>query len=102
MAHYQIMSWHGIPTGVKAVDTTGQVREKLPMYFQVAVDAVATATGRMDPAGYLSGWQWSEPIERQGTAKEVAQVVVAELIASFPPKQLKALRQELEIRLATS
>lgn len=101
MAQYQIMSWHGIPTGVKAVDKAGQVRQKLPQYFQAAVDAVATVTGRIDTANYLAGWRWSDPVEREGTAKEVAQTVVSELIETFPPNRLKSLRQELESCLAT-
>jgi hypothetical protein len=94
------MSWHGIPTGVKAEDDDGQVRQKLPIRFQAAVDAVATATGRIDTAGYLAGWEWGELIEREGSARQIAETVTAELEETFSPRRVKELRQELERRLA--
>jgi len=101
MAQYQIMSWHGIPTGVKAVDAAGQVRQNLPRRFQVAVDAVATATGRIETKRYLAGWQWSDPVERDGSARTVAQSVATELEQEYSPGRVKALRWELEKRLAS-
>jgi hypothetical protein len=100
MATYQVLSWHGIPVGVKARDETGQARVNLPERFQVAVDAVATAAGLTDRASYLAGYQWSPAEERPGSAQEVARAVAAETEASFPPERVKALRQELEARLA--
>jgi len=101
VAHYQIVSWHGIPTGVKAEDEAGQVRENLPRRFQIAVDAVATAVGRVNTKDYLAGWQWSDPIERAGTAKEVAMAVAAELDEAFSPARVKELRHELEQSLSS-
>lgn len=101
MARYQIMSWHGIPTGVKAEDEKGQVRENLPKRFQVAVDAVATAVGRVDTKEYLAGWQWSDPLEREGSARQVAKLVAAELDQSFSPGRVKELRQALEQTLSS-
>lgn len=99
MAHYQIMTWHGLPTGVKAEDAGGQVRAKLPRRFQVAVDAVATATGRIEGRAYLKGYQWSEPQDRDGTAREVADAVAAELEETYSPARVKELSRELEHRL---
>lgn len=96
MADYQIMSWYGIPTGVKASDESGQVREKLPLRFQAAVDAAATATSRTETKAYLKGWQWSEAETRPGAARAVAQQIAAEMIEAYPPERVKALRQELE------
>ena len=61
MATYQILSWHGIPTGVKAKDTNEEKRENFPRRFQAAVDAVATATGNIGTKAYLAGWKWSQP-----------------------------------------
>lgn len=101
MARYQIVSWHGIPTGVKVEDEAGQVRENLPRRFQIAVDAAATATGRVNNKDYLAGWEWSEPLERAGTAKEVAIAVAAELNETFSPARVKEMRQELEQRLSS-
>lgn len=99
MAHYQILSWHGIPTGVKATDAGGEVRVHLPRRFQVAVDAVATAAGRTETEAYLAGWQWSEPAEREGAAREVAEIIAAELEASYTPQRVKSMRRELEREL---
>ena len=101
MARYQIMSWHGIPTGVKAEDEGGQARENLPRRFQVAVDAVATATNRINTKDYLAGWQWSDPLEREGSAQAVAKAVAAELDESYSAARVKELRQELEQTLVS-
>ena len=101
MARYQIVSWYGIPIGVKAEDEDGQVRENLPRRFQVAVDAVATATGRINTKDYLAGWQWSDLLEREGSAQEVAKLVATELDQSFSPGRIKELRQELEQTLSS-
>ena len=99
MATYQILSWHGIPTGVKAKDANGAKRENLPIRFQAAVDAVATATGNIGTQAYLAGWQWSQPEEREGTAVAVARAVAAEIENRFPAEKVKSLRHEIEARL---
>ena len=95
------MSWHGIPTGVKAEDEDGQVRESLPHRFQVAVDAVATATGHINTREYLAGWHWSDPLEREGSAQVVAKSVALELDEHFSPGRVKELRQALEQTLSS-
>ena len=99
MATYQILSWQGIPTGVKAKDANGPKRQNLPIRFQAAVDAVATATGNIETQAYLAGWQWSQPEEREGTAVAVAQSIAAEIENTFTPEKIKNLRQEIETRL---
>ena len=102
MATYQILSWHGIPTGVKAKDANGEKRENLPLRFQAAVDAVATATGNIGTQAYLAGWQWSQAKEREGTAVDVAYAVTAEIENTFTAEKVKSLRQEIEARLKTT
>ena len=99
MATFQILSWHGIPTGVKAKDKHEEKRENLPLRFQAAVDAAATATGNIGTQAYLAGWQWSKPIEREGTAVEVARAISTEIENSFTADKVKSLRQEIEARL---
>lgn len=96
MATYQILSWHGIPIGVKASDEDGQVRENLPERYQVAIAAVAMATGLTDSKSYMDGFQWADPADRSSNAQEVARAVVAELVADFPPRRMKEMRHELE------
>ncbi len=102
MAKYQILSWHGIPTGIKAQDDEGERRENLPRRFQAAVDAAATNTGNIGTKAYLAGWQWSEPQQRDGTAGEVAGAVAAEIENDYSAERVKELRQEIEARLLAS
>lgn len=96
---YEILTWHGIPTGVRATDGEGQVVEHLPPRFQVAVDALSMKTGQTDYEAYLAGWQYSDPIERQGSAEEVAKAVAAEIEASYTPKRVKEISREAQARL---
>ena len=100
MATYQILSWHGIPTGVKAKDAVEEKRENLPIRFQAAVDAVATSTGNIGTKAYLAGWKWSKPEERDGTAVEVARTVATEVENTFSAERVKILRHEIEAQLA--
>jgi len=102
MATYQILSWHGIPTGVKANDDNEVKRVNLPDRFQVAVDAVATKTGNLGTKAYLAGWQWSKPADQDGTAVQVAGNVAAKIEIEYTAEKVKSLRQELEVRLQTN
>ncbi len=102
MATYQILSWHGIPTGVRARGDGEDKRENLPIRFQAAVDAVATNTGNIGTKAYLAGWQWSKPVPREGTAADVASAVVIELETEYTPEKVKQIRQEIEARLSES
>ncbi|WP_374686372.1 virulence factor [Promineifilum sp.] len=84
MATYQIMYWHDIPLQVRAGGRRDRASVELPQRFQVAVDNAAMAAGLTGTDGYLSGFVWSEPQEREGTPAEVAAAVAAELDARFP------------------
>jgi len=102
VATYQVLSWHGIPIGVKASDEEGQVRESLPERFQVAIDAVAMSTELTASKDYMDGYQWADSADRSGSAQEVARVVVEELVAELPQPRLKEVRHELEERLKSA
>lgn len=81
MATYRVLSWRGIPSQVKASDAAGDSQSRmLPGSFQQQIDRVAMAEGLMDTDAYLEGWDWSEPVERDGSAADVAEAVLAELI----------------------
>ena len=99
MATYQILTWHGIPTGVRARDADGMANEKLAIRFQAAVDAAATEAGHIGTKDYLAGWHWSTAVEHEGSADEVAQAIAATLEESYPPDRVKALRREVVERL---
>lgn len=102
MTTYQILSWKTIPLGVRAQNDGEKVTEHLPDRFQVAVDAVATNSGMIDQESYLAGFEWSDPIEREGSVREVAEAVLDELIAEYTPQRVKTLRKELEAQLTSN
>jgi hypothetical protein len=73
MASYRVMSWRGIPAQVAATDSSGaSVSRQLPAFFQQEIDRVAMAEGLIETDDYLDGWAWSDPVERDGSAEEVA------------------------------
>ena len=83
MAQYQILYWHDIPVQVRAGGRRERASIELPQRFQVAVDNAAMATGLTGTDGYLSGFAWGEPQEREGTPAEVAGAVAGERDAQY-------------------
>ena len=83
MAAYQILYWREIPAQVKAYEGTRPVSQVLSERFQVEIDRIAMKEGLVGTDAYLDQWQWSEDLERPGTAKEVLEEVAAELEAQF-------------------
>jgi hypothetical protein len=77
---YQVLSWRDIPAQVKATDANGDAaRTQLPTFFQQEIDRVAMAEGLTGSDAYLDAWAWSETVERDGAATEVAEAVAAEV-----------------------
>ena|SRR5213593_241380 len=91
MAQVRIMYWKDIPYGVRAKDGSGQVSRQLPEEFGVAVDAAAMADGDTSQDAYRAGFAWGPVEERQGAAGEVADAVVAEIVAAYPKERLMSL-----------
>ncbi len=82
MARYRILAWKDIPAQVQATDDTGaKVNRKLPAWFGAEIDRVAMRDGLAGTDDYLEKFAWSAETERPGTADEVADAVVAELVA---------------------
>jgi hypothetical protein len=76
MTSYQVMSWRGIPSQVKATDEDGiTARRQMPPFFQQEIDRVAMAEGLIDSDAYLDEWDWSATAVRDGSAEEVAEAV---------------------------
>lgn len=84
MATYQILYWHDIPLQVRAGGRRDRVSVELPARFQVAVDKAAMAAGLTGTDAYLDGFRWSDAQTRDGTPREVATAVAAELAAQHP------------------
>ena len=97
MATYQILYWDEIPVGVKATrdGRRGRVRKHLSNRFQVAVDSVATRTGRSDEESYLAGWSWGDPVTEPGEPAQVADRVIERLENEYPSGRLSELRRAI-------
>jgi len=88
LAKYQVMYWKHIPAQVNAWDEAGEAKRMLPDRFQAAIDAYAMKDGSTGMEAYLEAWAWSDPLERPGSASEVADAVVGELDAGNPRAKL--------------
>jgi len=91
MAQVQVYYWKDVPFGVRARDEKSRVTRQLPRAFEATVDAAAMAEGATDGKDYQSGFRWGAPEERLGSAEEVAQAVVEEIVAAYPPARLAKL-----------
>ena len=81
MATYKILYWQEIPAQIKAEDDADDVTLELPAKFMERIDRLAAQRGLQASDDYLAQWRWSEEEEREGSAREVAESVRAELEA---------------------
>ncbi len=79
MATYRILYWQEIPSQIKAEDDEEEISLPLDPKFLVRIDQLAMQRGLQDADDYLAQWKWSEDAEREGSAREVAEAVKAEL-----------------------
>jgi hypothetical protein len=85
MARYRVMSWRGIPSQVKATDEAGSATRMLPNKWQQEIDRIAMREELTGTDEYLEQWGWSAESERAGSADEVAEAVLAELVEAGLP-----------------
>jgi hypothetical protein len=81
MATYKVLYWQEVPTQIKAEDDDEDVTLMLDGKFMLQVDILAAKRGLQGSDDYLAQWKWSEEEEREGSAREVAERVKAELEA---------------------
>jgi hypothetical protein len=81
MATYKVLYWQEVPTQIKAEDDDEDVTLMLDGKFMLQVDILAAKRGLQASDDYLAQWKWSEEEEREGSAREVAEQVKAELEA---------------------
>jgi len=96
MASINVMYWYHIPTQIKASDEDHVVKKPLPDRFMAAVDQAAMQAGLVGTDDYLNGWHWGVPEERPGTAEDVAEALVQEIIQRYQGKPIP-----LEVRFGT-
>lgn len=77
------MYWYDIPVQVRAGGRRDRASIELPKRFQLAVDNAAMAADLVGTDAYLAGFEWSEPIERDGSPAAVAAAVAGELEAAY-------------------
>jgi hypothetical protein len=83
MAKFTILNWQDLPSLVEATDDDGSHKIQLSQRFQALIDHVAMESGLMGSDAYLDAWNKTDVKERDGTAEEVAKVVVEEVEAQF-------------------
>lgn len=81
MATYKILYWQEIPSQIKAEDAQEEVNLELAPRFMERIDQLAQQRGFREADDYLAQWHWSEEEDRDGSAREVAEAVKAELEA---------------------
>ena len=81
MATYKILYWQEVPSQIRVEDESGDVSVELPQRFMVRIDALAAQRGLSSADDYLAQWRWSDEEDRDGTAQEVAEALLAELEA---------------------
>ena len=80
MARYQILYWRDIPAQVRVETDHDEVSLELDPRAQQRIDMVAMQLGLQGTDEYLELWKWSDPEERPGTAREVAEALKGELL----------------------
>lgn len=81
MATYKILYWQQIPTQIKTEDDEDDITVMLDERFMKQIDLLAAKLRLQSADDYLAQWRWSEEEEREGSAREVADALKAELEA---------------------
>ena len=81
MATYKILYWREIPTQFRVEDEVEDLTVMLDDKFMKQVDIVAAKLGLQAADDFLAQWKWSDEEDRDGSAREVAEALKAELEA---------------------
>ncbi|KAA3658517.1 MAG: hypothetical protein DWQ04_24825 [Chloroflexi bacterium] len=91
---YQIIYWRDIPAQVKVKAGRKRGGRPLSNRFPVAIDEAAMRAGKTESDHYLAEWRNGDWLEREGELDEVAEALIAELEAAYPPERLRSLIQQ--------
>lgn len=81
MATYRILYWQEIPSQIRVTDDLDEVTIQLDSRFMERIDQLAAQRGLQGTDDYLAQWQWSDELERDGSAEDVARALKDELEA---------------------
>lgn len=90
---YQIIYWRDIPAQVKVKAGRKRFGKPLSNRFPAAIDEAAMRAGKTESDAYLAEWRSSDWQERDGEPEAVADALIAELEAAYPPQRLRQLIQ---------
>ena len=86
MVKYQILYWKHLPSQVKVFEEGKRpVSRQLPDRL-AEIDRIAMEQGLAGTDDYLNQWQWTPKKEREGSAEEVADALVRELLQNAEDK----------------
>jgi hypothetical protein len=84
MARFRVLSWRDVPTQVRVTDDAGaRVDRAMPRWFMQEVSRITMREGLAGTDEYLAAFTWSDEADREGTAEDVADALVAELAAAW-------------------
>ena len=86
MTEYKVLCWRGIPAQVKVYGEDGTFSAPMPDRYQTAIDSVALREGLAASDAYLDQWKWGRRTIRNGSARQVLDSIIAELVAEWDPK----------------
>jgi hypothetical protein len=81
VATYRILYWQEIPSQIRVTDDLDEVTIQLDSRFMERIDQLAAQRGLLGTDDYLAQWQWSDELERDGSAEDVARALKDELEA---------------------
>jgi hypothetical protein len=82
MATYKVLYWQEVPSQIRAEDGGDDVNLPLDPRFMARIDRLAAERGLEGTDDYLAQWHWSDELERDGSASDVAEAVKRELEAA--------------------
>lgn len=92
MAKYCVMYWKEIPQSFTVEGNGRTIKKELSQKIQNKIDAYAMAIGATSTTDYAKQYKRGQWIEREGSAEELAEALLAELEAEaarveIPKKQ---------------
>ena len=92
---YQVLYWRDIPSQVRL--RSGRERQSRPLSgrFQEAIDEAAMRARATSNDDYLEDWRTSDWQPGEGEAGQIADRLVSEIEAGYPPARLAALIKNL-------
>lgn len=81
MAKYRVMYWKDIPQSFTVEGDGRTIKKELSQKIQDKIDAYAMAIGTTSTTDYAGQYKRGQWIEREGSAEEVAEALLAELEA---------------------